>query len=61
MQFLAQLGQLAFAVGLLLDGRFFDFQLGFALKIGGVALGVVEDLSGFGFGVAAAQAIEQFD
>ena len=33
VQFLAQLGQFAFAVGLLLDGRFLDFQFGFALKL----------------------------
>ncbi len=40
---------------------FLDFQLGLLAAIRAFALGPGDDLAGFGFGVAAAQAIEQLD
>ena len=61
MEFLADLGQLAFSFGLWLDGPLFDFELGFFAAVGAFALGPLDDLAGFGFGVAAPQAVEQLD
>ena len=49
VQLLAQLGQLALAFGLLLDGHFLDFQLGFLAAIGAFAIGAGDDLAGLRF------------
>jgi hypothetical protein len=54
VQFLTQFGLLSFAIGLLLDGAFFDAQFGFFGMIGGLALGAGEDFARFAFGVSAA-------
>ena len=57
----AQLAQLAFALGLLLDRPLLQFQLGFAAQAMGLLLGLLDDLLGFRFRVAAAKAVEPLD
>ena len=61
VQFLPQLGLFAFALGLLLDGAFFDAQFGLFDVIGAIALGPGDDFAGFAFGVSTAEAVEQLD
>ena len=61
VQLLAELAQLAFSVGLLLDGRLFHFEFGFALVIARVKLGLVEDSFGVAFRIFAAEAIQHLD
>ena len=61
VELLPQLGLFAFAIGLLLDGAFFDAELGLFDVIGAVALGSGDDFAGFAFGVSTAQPVEQLD
>ena len=58
VQFLPELGQLVFAFGLLLDGQFFDFQLGLFAAVGLSRSAPLDDLAGFGFRIAAAEPVE---
>ena len=46
---------------LLLDGPFFDFELGFLDAVGAIAFGAGEDFAGFAFGVAATQPVDGLD
>ncbi len=61
VQLLAELGQFLLALGLGVDGAFFDFEFGLFDAVGAVALGPADDLAGFGLGVPPTQTIEQFD
>ncbi len=59
VEVLPHFGQLAFPLGLLLDGHFLDFQLGLFAAVGAFTVGPGDDLTGLGFGVPAAQPINQ--
>ena len=59
VQFLANLGEFFFPFGLLLDGLFFDFQLGFFFAILGLAVGLFENAASLRLCIAASQPIEQ--
>ena len=61
VQFLPHLREFFFAGGLLLDGKFFDFQLGFFFAILGLAVGIVDNAFGFGFRIFSSQPIQQAD
>ena len=59
VQLAAQAAQLLLAFGLLLQGRFLDFQLGLAAAVLHLQLGLADDLAGLRLGVAAPQAVQQ--
>ncbi len=46
-----EFGQFFFAGGLLLDGHFLDFQLGFFFSVVGIAVRLVDNSFGFAFGI----------
>jgi hypothetical protein len=61
VQFLADDAQFFFALGPLLDGQFFDFQLGFAAAIVDLPFGLLDGLAGLFIGVSKMQVVEQLD
>ena len=61
VQLAAETAQLLFAFGLLLEGRFLDFQFGLAAAVLHLHVGLPHDLAGFRLGIAPPQAVQQLD